>query len=279
MPDHADAIQIKRVYAKPVTKDGYRVLVERRWPRSVTREGARIDEWLASIAPSGALAEWFGEAPSRWEEFRKRYLIELRDHREEILRLRDRAVPQRMTLLYVARDPRFNHAAVIQEAIATIAKNIAQGPLTEPTRAQDAWQSGMDERLDEALDESFPASDPPAVHPHYPRPEGDPATVGPRGIGEAAPRVEFAEDAISIDAALVAEDLGMTPALVLTNIREGKLTSRCERGTGEDAGHFRLTFFHGRRRVRLVVDEQGTVLDRWATDLPGRPVVPPNPND
>ena len=151
-------------------------------------------------------------------------------------------------------------------------------PDIEPTHPHDARQSGLDERLDEALDESFPASDPPAVHPHYAGPEGDPAAADPPAVGEAAPRVEFADGAISIDAALVAEDLGLTPAHVLTSIREGRLTSRCERGVGEDARRFRLTFFHGRRCVRLVVDEQGTVLDRSATDLPGRPAEAPNPD-
>ncbi len=110
-------VHIKRIYAKPVSRDGYRVLVDRLWPRGVTHESAKLDQWLQSIAPSTELRKWFDHDPLRWEEFRQRYYVELQEHRAELQQLGQRAGPQRVTLLYAARDPRINHAVVIQEAI------------------------------------------------------------------------------------------------------------------------------------------------------------------
>ena len=82
--------------------------------------------------------------------------------------------------------------------------------------------------------------------------------------------INFEQGAICIDATLVAADLGIPAALVLARIREGRITSRCERGLGEDAGRFQLTFFHGNRSVRLVVDNAGHILERSSADVVDR---------
>jgi hypothetical protein len=78
--------------------------------------------------------------------------------------------------------------------------------------------------------------------------------------------VEFENGAFSVDAALIAEGLGIGPTMVQPRMRDGTITSRCERGEGDDAGRYRLTFFHGTRRLQLVVDAGGKVLEKSATD-------------
>ena len=128
----------------------------------------------------------------------------------------------------------------------------------------------LDDRLDEALDESFPASDPPAVHPHYAGRRSESPPVPPGTKSTAMTRIEFEGSAISIDAALVAAELDLTPGLVLAKIREGAITSLCEHGRDDDAGHLRLTFFYGDRGVRVIVDEQGNILERTTAIFQGR---------
>jgi hypothetical protein len=137
-----------------------------------------------------------------------------------------------------------------------------ENQMNVPKTPEEIEQRGLNDRLDEALDESFPASDPPAVHPHYAGRGGKSSTVPSGTKGTAMTRVEFEGSTISIDAALVAAELGTTPELVLAHIREGKITSGCEHGRGDDAGRFRLTFVHGNRVVRIIVDEEGNVLER-----------------
>lgn len=85
-------------------------------------------------------------------------------------------------------------------------------------------------------------------------------------------KIEFEEGAIQVDATLVAEGLGIDPASVQERMREGKVTSLCERGIGEDEGRYRLTFFLGNRRFRLVVDKEGNVLQRSSIDFADRPL-------
>jgi uncharacterized protein YeaO (DUF488 family) len=110
---------IKRIYEKSVRRDGYRVLVDRLWPRGIKREVAALDEWLRDIAPSTELREWFAHEPQRWPAFRDRYLEELRSHATLLDALRERATQQRVTLLYAARDKKINHAVVLEEALRT----------------------------------------------------------------------------------------------------------------------------------------------------------------
>ncbi|MBX3099682.1 MAG: DUF488 family protein [Salinibacterium sp.] len=108
-------LQIKRVYETPATDDGYRVLVDRLWPRGVSRERAELDLWLKGIAPSPQLRAWWGHDPARLDEFRRRYLAELNQN-ATVDELSDLAREHpRLTLLYAARDPRVNHAAVLRD--------------------------------------------------------------------------------------------------------------------------------------------------------------------
>lgn len=116
-PARAGNVGIKRIYDKPARSDGYRVLVDRIWPRGVTKRDAALDAWARALAPSTALRKWFGHDPRRWSGFRERYRAELAEQTVELTALRHRAAKQRVTLLYAARDPRLNHALALAEVI------------------------------------------------------------------------------------------------------------------------------------------------------------------
>ena len=109
------AIYLKRVYAAACAGDGRRVLVDRLWPRGVSKTDARIDEWPKAIAPSDALRTWFQHDPDKWEEFKKRYFKELDEQPELVEQLRRTAREQTVTLVYAAKDERFNNAAALKE--------------------------------------------------------------------------------------------------------------------------------------------------------------------
>lgn len=107
--------QLKRIYDEPSTDDGYRVLVDRLWPRGVSKEAAKLDEWNKEVAPSPELRTWFNHDPERFQEFRKRYEAELAG-REAFLRpLIEKASDSRVTLLYAAKDRMHNHAVVLRD--------------------------------------------------------------------------------------------------------------------------------------------------------------------
>lgn len=108
-------IQIKRVYAEASDEDGKRILIDRLWPRGLTKEKACIDLWLKEIAPSTELRKWFDHDPSKWDEFKKRYLKELKDNREAVQTLKAELKKGRVTLVYGAKDEVHNDAVVIQE--------------------------------------------------------------------------------------------------------------------------------------------------------------------
>jgi uncharacterized protein YeaO (DUF488 family) len=110
-------VKLKRVYERPAQDDGIRVLVDRLWPRGVKKADAAIDRWLKEIAPSTALRQWFGHDPARWEEFRRRYVEELRAHAEELAELRALAKRGTITLVYGARDEMHNDAVVLRELL------------------------------------------------------------------------------------------------------------------------------------------------------------------
>ncbi|MDE2260396.1 MAG: DUF488 domain-containing protein [Betaproteobacteria bacterium] len=108
-------IRIKRVYEQPDRHDGRRILVDRLWPRGLTKEKACVDLWLKEIAPSTKLRKWFGHDPGRWEEFKKRYLAELKGNSEQIQLLKQALAKDTVTLVYGAKDEEHNEAIVIQE--------------------------------------------------------------------------------------------------------------------------------------------------------------------
>jgi uncharacterized protein YeaO (DUF488 family) len=111
------AVKIKRVYDPVARSDGYRVLVDRVWPRGVSREDAQFDEWARDIAPSTELRRWFGHDPDRFEEFKRRYGQELGAHQEELQQLRKRSRKGTVTLLFAARDTERNNAAALAELL------------------------------------------------------------------------------------------------------------------------------------------------------------------
>jgi uncharacterized protein YeaO (DUF488 family) len=109
------AFHIKRVYDKAEKADGVRVLVDRLWPRGVSREKAKIDRWLKEISPSTELRTWYGHNPARWEEFKARYFRELDQHDEAIAELVEQAREGPVTLLYASTEKRINNAVALKE--------------------------------------------------------------------------------------------------------------------------------------------------------------------
>ena len=107
-------IHLKRVYEEPSSNDGLRVLVERLWPRGLTKERAAVDLWLKDVAPSPELREWFGHNPARWEQFQERYRQELREKKDAVRLLKQKAKEGTVTLVYAARDEEHNGALVLQ---------------------------------------------------------------------------------------------------------------------------------------------------------------------
>lgn len=110
-------IWIRRAYEPPTRNDGQRILVDRVWPRGVSKESAHLDEWMRDVAPSDDLRHWFGHDPDRYSEFRRRYRAELKDHRAEVDELVARARDHRVTLVYGAHDTEHNQAVVLREVL------------------------------------------------------------------------------------------------------------------------------------------------------------------
>lgn len=113
----ASPFHLKRVYDAPAPDDGLRVLVDRLWPRGLSREKAAVDIWLKDVAPSPELRRWFGHDPAKWPEFRRRYRAELRERGNDVETLRRRGDEGQVTLLYGARDEAHNQAVVLKEFI------------------------------------------------------------------------------------------------------------------------------------------------------------------
>ncbi|NML37381.1 DUF488 family protein [Chitinophaga sp. G-6-1-13] len=110
-------IQIKRVYEDFSESDGYRILVDRLWPRGLSKDKVHVDEWLKDIAPSDALRKWFHHEDGKFPEFRTRYLAELKEKKELLESIRQRAKHHRVTLLYGAKDTVHNQAQVLLEVL------------------------------------------------------------------------------------------------------------------------------------------------------------------
>ena len=111
-------IQRKRAYDPAGPTDGYRVLIDRLWPRGLSRNQAKLDDWEKELAPSTELRQWFGHDPGRFEEFRRRYIDELRSQRPRLTALRRRAARHgTLTLVYSAHDTAHNDAVVLAEVL------------------------------------------------------------------------------------------------------------------------------------------------------------------
>jgi len=110
-------IKLKRAYERAEPSDGFRVLVDRLWPRGLSREKAHIDEWLRDIAPSTELRKWFGHDPEKWPEFQRRYRAELTTKKRLLEKLLGDAAGRDITLVYASRELRYNNAAVLKEVL------------------------------------------------------------------------------------------------------------------------------------------------------------------
>jgi uncharacterized protein YeaO (DUF488 family) len=108
-------LKLKRVYESPHRDDGARILVDRLWPRGLTKEKAKVDLWLKEIAPSTELRKWFGHDPKKWRSFRGRYQTELKHHAGQLEVLRNKAKAGTVTLIYGARDQEHNEALVLKQ--------------------------------------------------------------------------------------------------------------------------------------------------------------------
>jgi uncharacterized protein YeaO (DUF488 family) len=113
-----DRVRLKRAYEPASPEDGTRVLVERLWPRGVSRAAAALDDWAKEIAPSPELRTWYGHDVARWPEFRRRYLAELAAKAGAVEALREQALAGRLTLVFAAHDPEHSSAAVLRDVLA-----------------------------------------------------------------------------------------------------------------------------------------------------------------
>src|SRR5699024_8236365 len=110
-------IAIKRIYEDPANNDGYRVLVDRIWPRGVSKEEAGLDDWVKEIAPTDELRKWFDHDPDKFDKFKKRYKKELEAHEDTLKELAEKSTKKKLTLLYGAKDEKHNQAVVLKEVL------------------------------------------------------------------------------------------------------------------------------------------------------------------
>lgn len=113
------SLKIKRAYEDPARDDGVRILVDRIWPRGVSKAAARIDQWRKEIAPNTALRKWFGHNPARWAKFKRRYFAELEEQRESLADVRALAKRKTVTLIFSAKDTEHNQAVALREYLET----------------------------------------------------------------------------------------------------------------------------------------------------------------
>lgn len=129
-PTAAGDLKIKRIYEPADPADGYRALIDRLWPRGISKQRAALDAWLKDLAPSNALRIWYGHSRERWTEFGRRYRAELRSQRPALEALRARAAAGPVTLLYGSRELRINHAVVLRQVLlkSAAARRRRSGP-------------------------------------------------------------------------------------------------------------------------------------------------------
>ena len=116
----AKAIRIKRIYDDVTKADGYRVLVDRLWPRGITKKSAALDEWARDVTPTAQLRKAYHGESITWAQFRTLYRAELRKHSTDLTALKRRAGSRTVTLLTASREPKFNHAVVLKEALEAL---------------------------------------------------------------------------------------------------------------------------------------------------------------
>ena len=110
-------IKVKRIYDPPETGDGYRILVDRLWPRGMSKDRAKVNLWLREISPSSELRKWYGHAPEKWAEFKKRYFREIRERKEEFDLLLKKAREGTVTFLFSSQEKKLNNAAALKEFV------------------------------------------------------------------------------------------------------------------------------------------------------------------
>lgn len=115
-------IRTKRVYEEASSRDGFRVLVDRVWPRGMTKEHAHADLWLKEAAPSTELRKWFSHDPAKWKEFKSRYFSELDEHPDAVKALLDKAENKQLTLLFSAQDTEHNQAVALREYLLSASR-------------------------------------------------------------------------------------------------------------------------------------------------------------
>ncbi len=113
-------IKIKRIYENADTDDGYRMLIDRLWPRGIKKTDARLDEWNKNISPSSELRKWFNHQPERFASFKEKYIDELKTCTQELKRLKLISTQQPLTLLYAAKNPEINNAVILLEVLQNI---------------------------------------------------------------------------------------------------------------------------------------------------------------
>jgi len=113
-------LSVKRVYESPGPEDGQRILVDRLWPRGLSKEAAQVDAWVRELSPSTALRQWYGHDRDKWPEFRRRYFAELDLQPELTADLRQRATKGKVTLLYGSKEARWNNAHALREYLEAL---------------------------------------------------------------------------------------------------------------------------------------------------------------
>jgi len=111
----SETIRLKRVYDTPARSDGCRILVERLWPRGLSKDAARVDLWCKEVAPSPELRRWFDHDPDKWTQFRRRYHRELRGQDPALEPIRERLAAGPVTFVFASREERFNNAVALKE--------------------------------------------------------------------------------------------------------------------------------------------------------------------
>lgn len=140
-------VRLKRAYEPVRVSDGHRVLVDRLWPRGVSRERARLDDWERELSPSVELRRWFGHEPGRFVEFRRRYIEELRGQRPRLTELRRRARDGTLTLVYAAGDTEHNDAVVLAEVLRRgLPKSAQRRDCHDVSTREDALETGSSGR-------------------------------------------------------------------------------------------------------------------------------------